>query len=380
MAGHNATILLVDDTPSIIDSISTALQHEGYTVFIANSGIKALERLDHISPDLILMDILMPEMDGYETCRRIHEKTDHRIPVIFLSALNDPFDKVKAFKAGSVDFITKPVEITELYARVSTHIKLKKNQESLEEKNRDLERALYELNETQNLLIQQARFSVAGEVINNIAHQWRQPLHVIALWMDEMRLRLEEDGISDARYDEPIERILDTTQALSDTINDMARLFQSSEKKAFFDLSLQIKDTLALIRDKLDDGEISADCTRCEPLEIENYPNAFTQALMHILNNTIDTLKESPGHKELIISVDENPDNPHHAIITLRDSGKGIDPAIIDKMFEPYTTTKFKHFGTGLSLYISKLIIEKQMGGLLYARNSKEGAEFIIEL
>jgi len=380
MASQNATILLVDDTPSILDSISTALQHEGYTVFIANSGSKALERLDHITPDLILLDILMPGMDGYETCQRIQEKTDHRIPVIFLSALSDPFDKVKAFKAGSVDYITKPVEITELYARVNTHIQLKKNRESLEKKNRELERALYELSETQNLLVQQARFAVAGEVINNIAHQWRQPLHVISLWIDELRMRLLEKGLHDQRFEEPIERILDTNQSLSDTINDMARLFQSSEKKIFFDLTVQIKDALALIRDKLDDLEITAQCTQCEPIEVENYPNAFTQALMHILNNTIDTLKESPGKKDLIITVGPSTDPHRKGMITICDTGKGIDPGIIDKMFEPYTTTKFKHFGTGLSLYISKLIIEKQMGGLLYARNGERGAEFIIEL
>lgn len=380
MAGKNATILLVDDTPSILDSISTALQHEGYTVSIANSGQKALERLDHIAPDLILLDVLMPGMDGYETCRKIQEKTSHRIPIIFLSALSDPLDKVKAFKAGAVDYITKPIEITELYARANTHIQLKKNRESVEKKNRELERALFELNETQNLLIQQARFSVAGEVINNIAHQWRQPLHVISLWIDELRMRMEEKGLHDPKFDEPIERILDTNQSLSNTINDMARLFQSSEQRIFFNISSQIKEALALIRDKLDDEAITAHCDACEELEIENYPNAFTQALMHILNNTIDTLKESPGKKDLILSVDPSEEPGYSAKITITDSGKGIDPAIIDKMFEPYTTTKFKHFGTGLSLYISKLIIEKQMGGMLYARNSERGAEFIIEL
>lgn len=380
MPGQNATILLVDDTPSILDSISTALQHEGYTVLIANSGQKALERLEYVTPDLILLDILMPGMDGYETCRKIYEKNDRRIPVIFLSALSDPFDKVKAFRSGSVDYITKPVEITELYARVDTHIQLKKNRESLERKNRELEQTLFELNETQNLLVQQARFSVAGEVINNIAHQWRQPLHVVTLWADELRTRLEEQGVQDTRFDEPIRRIIETTHTLSDTINDMARLFQSSERKVFFDITTQIKETLALIRDKLDDEAITAHCHPYESLEIDNYPNSFTQALMHILHNTIDSLKSIPDNRELLISVEKNSDPLRTAYITIRDSGSGIDPTIIDKMFEPYTTTKFKYFGTGLSLYISKLIIEKQMGGLLYSRNGLRGAEFIIEL
>lgn len=380
MPEYNATILLIDDTPSIIDSVSTALEEEGFTVFIANSGEKALERLEHISPDLILLDILMPGMDGYETCNKIHKKTDKKIPVIFLSALTDPFDKVKAFESGAVDYVTKPIEITELYTRINTHVALKRNRESLERKNSELQHALHELSETQNLLIQQTRFAVAGEVINNIAHQWRQPLHVIALWTDETRLRLEENGIDTALYDEAIEHILDTTQSLSHTINDMARLFRSSEPTTRFNICDQIHATLALMRDKFDEADIRVSCESCEAIEVQNYPNAFSQALMHILNNTVDSLKESETEKKIVFTVRRSEEKGRNAVITITDSGKGIDPAIFEKMFEPYTTTKFKHFGTGLSLYISKLIIEKNMQGLLYAQNSDKGALFFIEL
>ena len=94
----------------------------------------------------------------------------------------------------------------------------------------------------------------------------------------------------------------------------------------------------------------------------------------------IDSLGELAGEKSITVSIEKNTDPSRHALITISDSGKGIDEAIFEKMFEPYTTTKFKHFGTGLSLYISKLIIEKNMKGRLYAKNTSEGARFIIEL
>ena len=253
-------------------------------------------------------------------------------------------------------------------------------QNELQQKNIELQQALHELSETQNLLIQQTRFAVAGEVINNIAHQWRQPLHVIALWTDETRLRLEENGINNALYNDAIEHILDTTQSLSHTINDMARLFRSSEPTTRFNICDQIHATLALMCDKFDEAGIRVSCESCEAIEVQNYPNAFSQALMHILNNTVDSLKDGDTEKKIVFTVQRSKEKGRKALITVTDSGKGIDPAIFEKMFEPYTTTKFKHFGTGLSLYISKLIIEKNMQGLLYAQNSKKGASFFIEL
>ena len=133
-------ILLVEDTKSTIDLINTTLSENGYAVSVATSGIQALKIVDKLKPDLILMDILMPGMDGYETCSKIKQsETSRNTPVIFLSALTQSIDKVKAFQSGGVDFISKPIENEELMARIRTHLTISRLQKQQAQANEKLE-------------------------------------------------------------------------------------------------------------------------------------------------------------------------------------------------------------------------------------------------
>lgn len=137
---NRGTILVVDDTPASVGMIQVALEQENYQVLIATSGEKALERIEFVKPDLILLDIMMPGIDGYETCLQLksNDKTKD-VPVIFLSALSDTFDKVRAFSIGGVDYLTKPVEPEELLVRVKTHIRLNQLERELQIANKELE-------------------------------------------------------------------------------------------------------------------------------------------------------------------------------------------------------------------------------------------------
>lgn len=130
----NGVILIVDDTPVNIGVLIDTLGDSGYQVLVAESGASALTLLNHETPNLILLDVMMPGMDGYEVCRRIKaNEAWAQIPVIFMTALNDPEDKVRAFTAGAVDYITKPIYSAEVLARVSTHINLHLLQQELED-------------------------------------------------------------------------------------------------------------------------------------------------------------------------------------------------------------------------------------------------------
>ncbi|MBI3924017.1 MAG: response regulator [Armatimonadetes bacterium] len=140
-----ASILVVDDTPANLRLLSGMLKDEGYRVRPVPSGKLALKAADSDPPDLILLDINMPEMDGFETCRRL--KADRRlreIPVIFISALTETMDKVKAFGCGGVDYVTKPFQFEEVLARVETHLTLRKLRQQLERHNRHLEELVAE--------------------------------------------------------------------------------------------------------------------------------------------------------------------------------------------------------------------------------------------
>ena len=134
------TILVVDDTPGSIGVVQAVLEKAGYRVAIATSGEKALQRAALVMPNLILLDVLMPGLDGYETCRRLKAQEATRdIPVIFLSGLTETFDKVKGFGLGAVDYLIKPVAPEELLARVRTHVTISRLERELRAANRTLE-------------------------------------------------------------------------------------------------------------------------------------------------------------------------------------------------------------------------------------------------
>jgi class 3 adenylate cyclase len=131
---RESRILIVDDTPKNIQLLGTILRKEGYQINIAQNGLQALEVVGQMPPDLILLDVMMPELDGFETCRRLKgEPSTQDIPVIFLTAKVDMEDIVKGFELGAVDYVTKPFNSAELLSRVSTHLELKAAREKLEE-------------------------------------------------------------------------------------------------------------------------------------------------------------------------------------------------------------------------------------------------------
>jgi two-component system, NtrC family, sensor kinase len=173
-------LLIVDDTPANLRLLSNILKEQGYQVRPTPSGELALSAAQGMPPDLILLDINMPQMDGYEVCERLkaNDRTCH-IPVIFISALNDILDKVKAFSVGGVDYITKPFQVEEVLARVETHLSLCRLQQSLQEKNRDLETTLEQLQTTQNELVQSEKMAALGQLIAGIAHEINTPLGAI---------------------------------------------------------------------------------------------------------------------------------------------------------------------------------------------------------
>jgi diguanylate cyclase (GGDEF)-like protein len=135
------SIVIVDDMPDNLRLLTGILNEQGYKVRPAPSGTRALATIQKEPPALILLDIMMPDMDGYEVCRQLKaDEGTNDIPIIFLSALNEVFDKVKAFKAGGVDFITKPFQVEEVLARVRTHLTIRAQQDALALKNEELER------------------------------------------------------------------------------------------------------------------------------------------------------------------------------------------------------------------------------------------------
>jgi CheY-like chemotaxis protein/DNA-binding CsgD family transcriptional regulator len=134
MSPHPGTILIIDDTPANISLVLDALTGAGHRLLIAESGLSALEQLEHAQPDLILLDVMMPGLDGFATCAKIKARPGaDDIPILFMTALDEPEQKVRALKAGAVDYITKPFHVPEVLARVATHLQLRALRRSLED-------------------------------------------------------------------------------------------------------------------------------------------------------------------------------------------------------------------------------------------------------
>ena len=147
---HKPVILMVDDTPTNLGVLSEFLSLDGYEVLVAEDGESALERASYAKPDLILLDVLMPEMDGFETCRRLKAQPDtQNIPIIFMTALSDTDHKIQGFEVGAVDYITKPFQQEEVRARVSTHLHLLHIQRQLQDQNRELQEEIQAHTRTQ---------------------------------------------------------------------------------------------------------------------------------------------------------------------------------------------------------------------------------------
>ncbi len=168
---HNPSkgvLLLVDDIPTNLKALLTYLHGLNFEVRVATHGEEALQQLVHSKPDLILLDVLMPKIDGFETCRRLKINPETRdIPVIFMTALDDNINKVKGFEMGGVDYITKPIHHEEVLVRITTHLNLKRLQKELEQKNRDLQQ------KNERLL------SVAQTIAYNLQHSLAHQMNTI---------------------------------------------------------------------------------------------------------------------------------------------------------------------------------------------------------
>lgn len=232
------------------------------------------------------------------------------------------------------------------------------------------------LRKTDLLLVQQSRQAAMGEMINYIAHQWRQPLNVIGLLVQAMRADYEDGESSHESMEQSVEQILNLIRHMSSTIDDFRDFFKADKEPKPFNLKDTASRAVSFISDTLTLNSIKLAIEAEDDLVVTGYPNEFSHVLLNILNNAREALTDRriPSPRIIIRIHREGERN----VITIRDNAGGISPEIIGRLFEPYVTTK--ESGTGIGLYMSKTIIEKRMQGTIVAYNVDDGAEFRIEL
>jgi signal transduction histidine kinase len=426
-AGARPYLLLADDNADMREYIRRLLGSR-YEIAAVADGEAAWRSLCERRPDLLLTDVMMPGLDGMGLLARLRADAGTcSIPVIILSARAGEESRVEGLEAGADDYLVKPFSARELVARVRTnlemvrlrgesaraeeHLKAKEEANShleaqviartgeLEEHRAELEaqneelletyhhleqetaervRVAEELRDKERLLLQQSRMAAMGDMLFNIAHQWRQPLNVLGLTVQHLGLLGEMGELNQEVLSQSVEKAMDIVQHLSQTINDFTNFSKPDKARTLFRVEEATAKTLSLARDSFGERGIAISVQVIGDPVMYGHLNEFCQALLNILMNAFDVLIERGG-KDPAVTV-RSWTEKGRSIVTIADNAGGIGEESMHRIFDPFFTTKEQGKGTGIGLFLAKTIIEKNMGGSLTACNVAGGAEFRIEV
>jgi signal transduction histidine kinase len=362
-------LVIVEDDKQLLKQISRILKREISEVYSLSSPEEALKRIPEIHPDIILSDINMPNMSGIDMYKELQNKNIN-IPIILASAFTEPKYFLEAIRLKVKNFIIKPINVDHLLSEIKNFEK-----ELIEKK---------EYKTKEDLFVVQSRMAAMGEMLTNIAHQWKQPLNTISLCASSIQLDLE---LKPKNYEDEfpiyIDHIIDSVKYMSTTIED----FQDYLKPNKLETCFYLKETFKKVEKLIDAQCKTNNITIIKNITNTNfcsYQNELIQVILNILKNSIDELiKKEDLDKYIFIDV-YNKDKD--IIIEIKDNAGGIDPSIINLIFNPYFSTK-KEKGTGIGLYMSKQIIENLNGKIevdnsiyFYNNTNYTGAIFTITL
>lgn len=438
-------IAVIDDTAANLHLLCNLLEDAGYDVRPFPRGQLALKGIVYSVPDLVLLDIQMPEMNGYEVCEKLKaNELTRNVPVIFISALNETFDKVKAFQVGGVDYINKPFQAEEVLARVATHLEMyqmkKKLQQTnviqaeqlaeqncqllelngaLEKANGELKNNYEKLQQAQLQLVQTEKMSTLGNLVAGVAHEINNPLSFIQGNLDyaleyiqgllghlklyqkqyqatpEILENAEEIDIDFVLKDLPsLITSMDEGVKRIGNISTSLRTFSRTDEvaKMLFNLHDGLDSTLLILKHRLKSNEERPDIEVIKKYgylpEIECLPGQLNQVFMNLLANAIDALDECGGdrcyadikNKPLQIEI-ETEMKDDKVTVRIRDNGVGMSEEVKSRIFDQGFTTKPVGKGTGLGMAIARQIVEEKHGGSLTCTSELgKGTQFAIVL
>lgn len=387
-------IVLIDDNAVSCRIVEEILKPIDYRIAIFQSGKEGIAYLQEHDADLILLDVLMPVMDGLQTCKRIKQIAQHQeTPVIFLTVKYDERTIHDAYSVGGVDYITKPFHCLELLARMQTHLQLNEQKAALKAHNETLQKLVDEevkKSKKQDLmLMQRHKLIQMGEMAEMIAHQWKQPLNAISLYVAEMMVEDQMHHFDALKAQDTtgfygkslgvFKNIERQVEYLKDTVQTFNTFYQPQMESRYFFIEEALNVMQQLLAASLDNYGIALKLQLVQNVALQGNENSLVQVLMTLVNNAKDALKSSQiTQPQISVSVSEVINQKIEMIV--EDNGNGIDPSIEETLFDEFVTTKGTQEGSGLGLYIAKMIIEEQFNGTIYLTHGTKGARFVIEL
>lgn len=361
------TILAVDDIATNIMLLKAVLSRAKYKIVTASGGIEALEKVAAVNPDLILLDIMMPDLDGYEVLKRLKADPAHDdIPVIFLTALHNPEDIVKGFKYGASDYISKPFNHEELITRVTHHIYLAAAQRTILQQRDEL----------------QATVEARDKMYSVIAHDLRSPIGTLKMVFNMLSINITADQVGEDNYEmiSMGNNITESTFMLLDNllkwtksqIGRMNTVFQEVDISEVVLFASKMSDLVAQVKNVEVEYEIPG------PIKVHCDVDMVKTIMRNLMSNAI---KYSQEGGRIVISIRET---PTHAEISVRDFGIGIKEEDIPKLLNPeihHTTYGTRNEeGSGLGLQLVQDLTRRNGGSLTVESKEGEGSTFTFSI
>lgn len=379
-------ILVIDDSKFICKQVKIVLEPRNYKVFRALNAKNGLTLLDKEDFKLIILDMELPDIHGVEVLNLIRKKQNYiSVPIIVLSGTSTPEIIRNVLKNGANDFLKKPFVYEEFLLKVDLWIDYFKKSAELEVKTQELKflnKHLEELvaseveknRQKDKIMFAQSRQAQMGEMIAMIAHQWRQPLNAISAASSVIELKVKNNQFDKVTAKKITSRIQQYLQHLSATIDDFRDFFKPQREMYLSSFEIIAAKAYSLIENNLSKKKIDIEIYIEEVSSFMTYENELVQVVLNLIKNAQDILEEKKvSHPKIEIIVKNN-------CLSVRDNGGGIAEDILPKIFNPYFSTKLQKDGTGLGLYMSRIIVEEHCNGELLVKNIENGAEFSIVL
>ncbi len=387
-------ILIVDDIESNIIALKAVIEASlDVNIETADNGEDALKKAFEGTIDLILLDIRMPVMNGFEVAEylRANAKTSN-IPIIFLTAeYKEEEFRQKGYEIGAIAYLTKPVQEAQLINMIRVYSDLIQSNKELQELNRTLEDKIEEgillARKKDNILFQQSKMAQMGEMLSMIAHQWRQPLSVlngifqnlqVKMIMNEEQIKNDKAALEEflAYVESSMQKSTDCVLNLSQTITDFSGFYKEKNEYDICTINEPIRNCMEMMKGSFKNSsiEVMKNCTSKN--EFKMHVNEMTQVFLTILQNASENfIEKGIENPQIEISTFDDGDK---CIVEISDNGGGIEPENLNSVFDLYFSTKKDSKGTGMGLYMTKLILENHHNGTIEVSNTDKGACFKI--
>lgn len=402
-------VLVVDDSVSTVMVLREVLEQSGLRVEGAHDGASALARMEGQTPDLLLLDVVMPGLDGHEICRRMkHSSRLRQVPVIFMTGLTDEQSKLQCFDAGGVDYIAKPLQLAEVLARVRTHLELHAMQQRLAQQNhalqreikaraeaeaqlealvarrsKDLAASLAQQRDMQEHMVKTEIMASLGRLVAGLAHEINSPVGVAFTAAtqlgDELRRfksNVETGQVTRSRLEKFIGNSIELSDALAVNCARASALVRrlksgatdrSSEQRRRFILGDLVSETMASLEPQLRKHDIEVELDTGAACSMFSYPGALSQVLINLATNALDHAFHGEAGR---ISIRIAPAGPDAVELCFADNGRGIAPDVLAHIFDPFFTTRRDAGNSGLGMHIVSSLVSGTLGGSIQVEST----------